>query len=248
MNKNKILLPILLFLFLAKLSPAAVSPIKEDFAKFDKHFIATLFYTAQEKTNKAKSEINLLLEFWKDFKTNYYSYAKNDKQWKKDFDKAENILKEAKGIINGGKNLKEAHEKLEKIREIFYNLRKRNNIDYYPDGLIKFHSEMEKIVHPLANKKPSEINDELIAKLKAAVKKAKADWAEFSEKKFDAETFSFPPQKTKKLMKAIEKEGKILKKFEMSLNGNNNGEIIKRGLKIKKGFRRVFLLFSNVSK
>ncbi len=225
---------------------ASVSPIKKDFAKFDSHFIATLFLTAQGKQEKAASEMNLLLNYWKTFKSEYYSYESKDSKWKSDFDKVESILKSAEQIIKGGKKIHDAHEKLEKIREIFYALRQRNSIDYYLDGLIKFHGNMEKIVHPLKGKKPKDVNKKLISALSKAVNKAEKDWRAFAEQKFDNETYSFPPAKIQKLQKAIKVEGRTLKKLKDALKKSDKQKIVKLGMSVKKNFRNVFLLFSDL--
>ncbi len=245
MKKIRIIVLAIVLAVALQATYASVSPIREDFAKFDRSYISALFLTM--KGNKEKAELKLLKlsKIWSRFKSDYYSYSPKDSLWKKDFDKVGEILNSAKELVSKNE-IQKAHETLEKIRGIFYNLRKRNGIDYYLDGIIKFHANMEKIVHPLKDKKPKDVNAELISELKTVVTKAKEDWNDFANRKFDATVFSFTPEKTQKLKAAIQAESNTLKKLENALAQGNKAKIIKAGLAVKKNFRKVFLLFSDL--
>ncbi len=225
---------------------ASVSPIREDFVKLDRHLIGALFFTNQGKQDKAIAEIEKLSEIWNEFKANYYSYAPSDSLWQKDFDNVSSLITEAKEITASGKNLLDAHEKLEKVRTILYELRKRNSINYYLDALIRFHEEMEKIVHPLKGKKPSDVKDELIDKLKVAVQKGIECWDAVEKENLDASLYGFSQQKFQKMNEWIKEEKETLKNLYDALERKQKGKILKFGGNIKKNFQKIFLLFSDL--
>ncbi len=234
-------------LFAINVAKASVPTIESGFRNFDKHFISVLFLTAKGNRSKAREEMQSLLEYWRVFKNNYYNFTNKDARWKNDFDSVEAILFSASKEIETNSALMHVHQKLEKIREIFYELRKRNGIEYYPDVLISFHQKMEAIVHPLSGKKADKLGDSLITKLKSLGKDALDFWKQKVEKRnFNPVDFGFSTEKTKTLLNGIKKEEQILANFLDVVSKKEKDKIIRAGMQIKKGFQKIFLLFSNL--
>jgi hypothetical protein len=85
----------------------------KDTAVFDKAYIPPLFLTSQGKVEESRLAMEFLKEDWAVFKEKYYSAQPNDVQWKKDMDKAEELIMAADKTVASGKDLRNAHGNLE---------------------------------------------------------------------------------------------------------------------------------------
>jgi hypothetical protein len=219
--------------------------LMKDFVSFDRAFIPPLALTNQEKVNPSKQAMALLKENWTAFKGKHYEANPKDAQWKADLDKVESSIREAGRIIETGKNLMEAHERLEEIRYAFMALRKRNNMDYYLDHLSEFHEHMEAIIHTATERDAGSLSPKDKESLGKECAQASSIWERIQGLRFDAALYGFNDQKLAEMKDLIRKESESLGRLKTALGGSDNALIIKSAKEIRPNYANLYKMFGD---
>jgi ribosomal protein S15P/S13E len=219
--------------------------LMKDFVSFDRAFIPPLALTNQEKVNPSKKAMMLLKENWSAFKGKHFEANPKDTQWKTDLDKVESSIRDAGRIIEGGKNLMEAHEILEQVRFVFMALRKRNNIDYYVDHLSEFHEHMEAIIHTASERDAGSLSSKDKEFMGKEFAQASLIWERIQALRFDAALFGFNDQKLAEMKDLVKKEADALQKLRSALGGNDNAVIIQSAKGIRPNYANLYKMFGD---
>ena len=112
-------------------------------------YIKALVSTSQKNSSASQVSINELVNKLTYISDNYGQappamYA-NDTHWTNDIEKAKLIASNSQKMLAGG-DIEAAHTTLEPMRDLFYNLHKRNGSIHMGDLLTVFHSTMEEAI------------------------------------------------------------------------------------------------------
>jgi hypothetical protein len=217
----------------------------KDMVVFDKAYIPALFLTSQGKGDESKLAMKFLKENWAAFKEKYYSAQSNDIQWKKDMDKAENLIMAADDTISGSKDLRSAHGDLETAGGILKDARQRNKIEYFPDYLVEFHDIMEEIFEPAANWKPETMSEKDIQDIQNVLSNGLEAWDVAKKAKFTPELYGFSPEKVQRMRNLQKAEEDALLGLQEALKKGDKAEIIKHALSLKPKYAPIYLLFGD---
>ena len=234
------------FLILSLVTPVhANEALMKDFVSFDRAFIPPLALTNQEKVNPSKKAMMILKENWSAFKGKHYEANPKDAKWKSDLDKVESSIQAAGKIIEGGKNLMEAHELLEQVRYAFMALRKRNQMDYYLDHLSEFHEHMESIIHTASERDAGSLSPKDKEHVGKELGQASLIWERIQALRFDAALFGFNDQKQEEMKDLVKKEAEALQRLKTALGGSNNAAIIKSAKEIRPNYANLYKMFGD---
>ncbi|MBF0280809.1 MAG: hypothetical protein HQM13_23660 [SAR324 cluster bacterium] len=219
--------------------------LQRDMVSFDQAYIPALALTSQEKSGPSKKAMELLKSNWSGFKKNYYDKNRKDFSWKKDFDHIDELILKADRIVKSGKNLKDAHEELEGIRNVFLALRQRNGINYFVDYLTEFHEPMEGIVLSALKKTPETLTSENVNTIRNLLPQTISLWEKIQKDSFDQELFRFNDSKITQMKKLMKSEGMALEQLQNALEGSDHALLIKRSVAIKPNFAKLFMMFGD---
>lgn len=244
----KMAYPWIVAVFAVLLSAAAAvanETLMKDFAAFDRAFIPPLALTNQEKLNPSKKSMMFLKENWAAFKGKHYEANPKDAQWKADLDKVESSIREAGRIIETGRNLMEAHERLEEIRYAFMALRKRNSMDYYLDHLSEFHEHMEAIMHTATERDAGSLSPKDKEYLGKECTQASGIWDRIQGLPFDAALFGFNDQRLAEMKDLVRKESEAIGRLKTALGGSDNALIIKSAKEVRPNYANLYKMFGD---
>lgn len=203
-----------------------------DMVSLDKSYVPALYLTNKDEREKSKLAIAELKEKWSDFKTDNYTVL-NNKQ-KERFNQISEIILKAEEIAeNEDVKLVDAHEELESIREILYEIRAELGIDYYMDELTAFHTAMEETIEAKGN----------IAELKAHLPNLKIKLDDLENFEFDAKLYQLNETQNAKRLEYISNEKKAILNLEKAIQNDKLNEKVVLG--IKPNFIKLFLIFGN---
>jgi len=234
---------VILVVALHSLPAKADGKLLKQMVHFDQAYIPTLAFTSEEKVKQSRNAMTFLLPVWDKFRTGYQDFNMKDPEWRTDFDRVDVYIKDAKKIIDSGKNLHNAHEKLESIRVVLMNLRTRNGIDYFIDYLTRYHEPMEKIVLAAKGKSAETFSENDLVVIRKDLPKAKNLWMQIESIKFDSNLFEFNANKKKLLQTLVNDERIALERLDNTLKQQDKNKIIMAAVGIKPSFARIFKLF-----
>lgn len=228
------------------LSAFSANDTRQDMVKLDKVYIAALALTSQGKVDESRKAVAALRESWQAFKTGHYNANPADKQWKSDFDAVEKMVAKAVAIVGApGKNVTEAHEALEDVRNVLMKLRQRNRIDYYIDGLTAFHHPMEEIVLAAKDKTAQTLSDADVSKIRKTLPEAEKLWKTVGASKLDAAVYQLSPAQADDAAKLVQLESAALAALKDALATGDKAQIAKAAVAIKPNFAKLFMTFAN---
>jgi hypothetical protein len=222
--------------------------LKMEFVLLDRAFIPPLFLTNQGDIEFSKKAIKTLESHWIGFKTKNYNLLPNDPEWKRDLDKVEAIIQDAKQIILTGGSISKAHELLESIRYVFTNARRRNGVEYYIDHLTDFHVHMEAIFHRAVERNAVSFTEQDREFIAAECLKAVVIWNEVYKLIFNKELFGFSEKQESRRIELIESEAQALSLLQKALQTNDKAMIIKSAKGIRQSYSQLYLLFGDFRK
>ena len=245
MNK-KILFLALILTVVPVVGYSMESNLINDFVALDTAYVPALFLTNMDKPDPSKEAMKRLYRAWNSFFSRYYIINSDDPQWKKDFEKVDQKIKEATGIVFADGDLIKAHETLEAVRYTFINTRRRHNIDYFIDYLTDFHEPMEHIVLRAKGKTPQSLTDEDIAFIEKSLPHAMDLWGKVVKADFDNVMFDFNEGKFAQMQATLQAETQSLEDLRLALNNKSAKEpLIKKAMGIKKPFTQLFYMFGD---
>jgi hypothetical protein len=233
---------VILFLASAALGNDA---LVKDFVSFDRAFIPPLALTNQEKVNPSRKAMMILKENWTAFRGKHYEANPKDAKWKSDLDKVDSSILDAGRIVEGGKNLMDAHELLEQVRYAFMALRKRNHMDYYLDHLSEFHEHMEAIIHTATEKDAGSLTAKDKEYMGRECAQAMLIWERVQALRFDAALFGFNDQKLAEMKDLVKKEAEALRKFKTALGESDNAATLRSAKEIRPNYANLYKMFGD---
>jgi hypothetical protein len=203
-----------------------------DMVQLDKVYVPALFLTNKNEREKSKKALEKLQSKWEIFSSINYEILNSSQKEK--FDEISSAIVKAKNITNNSNiKLVDAHEELEIIREILFEIRKDFGINYYMDEITAFHTSMEETIE--SKNDINKLKHHLISLNEALDKLESYD--------FDTTLYQFNEQKNTKRLEIIKTEREAIKNLEKAIkNEELNDKVI---LGIKPNFIKLFLLFGN---
>jgi hypothetical protein len=220
--------------------------LRQDMVKLDKVYIAALALTSQGKADESRKAVAALEQSWQAFKARHYNGNAADKQWKSDFDVVGKMVADAIVIVGTpGKNVTEAHEALEDVRNVLMRLRQRNRVDYYIDGLTAFHHPMEEIVLAAKDKTAQTLSDADIGQIRKTLPQAEQLWKTIASRRIDAATYQLSAAQADDVAKLVKLETAALATLKDALAAGDKAQIAKAAVSIKPNFAKLFMTFAN---
>jgi len=239
-------------LVLVLLGGCAQEPIKpkllRSMAQLDRAYIPAFIFTDLHKQRESEIAIERLRERWNPLYEQYYGvklkYGVNivDKFWKEDFDKTSAELELAETLIKAGK-LSDAHERLIGIRTNLRELRQRNGLEYFLDGMTAYHDAMENIRLSLRGK--DKLRDKDLKQLRALFKQAQKNWAKLDVTKIEAKNFGFKPKKIEAIRRRVRQQEKHLGAFAAALSSQNADAIFQSAQDLRPNFTVLYKAFGD---
>ena len=222
--------------------------ILRSMAELDRVYIPSLLLTNLQKQRESEIAMERLKGEWDKFYKRYYNlkikYGMNitDKFWKEDLDVISGLLVTAEALV-GEKKLGEAHEQLEVVREVLGDLRHRNGLVYYLDGMNEFHDAMEQIILSLRGK--DRLFDKDLERLRGLFKQAQKSWTKVSRAEIDPDLFSFDPAKVDAVRKRVKEEERVLALFAAALSSQDADRIFQAAQDLKPNFVVLYKAFGD---
>jgi hypothetical protein len=224
----------------------SVGDLRQEMVKLDKVYIAALALSSQGKVDESRKAVNALREAWQAFSGKHANANPMDKQWQADFAAVDKMVAKAVTIVEtSGKNVAEAHEALEDVRNVLMKLRARNRVDYYIDGLTAFHHPMEEIVLAAKDKNAQTLSDADIVKIRKSLPEAEELWKGVEARKLDAATYQLSAAQSDDVVKLVKLESAALATLKEALAVGDKAQIVKAAVAIKPNFAKLFMTFAN---
>jgi len=244
----------LILVILAMLSVAgcgnepAKPRIMRDMADFDRAYIPAMIFTDLHRQRESEISAGRLRGKWEAFNRKYYEleikYGVDivDKFWKEDFDKIGRLLASAEGFIDE-ERLSEAHLELDKIRFVFGDLRHRNGLPYFLDGMNGFDAAMDKVRSFIEGK--SALDDRDIEKLRNLAVDAREEWGRVMSVEIEADVFGFDDEKAAAIRNRVKDEDHVLREFEMALWSDSEDSIFQTAQDVQPNFVVLYKAFGD---
>lgn len=251
MNSLRNKLYICLFLILLLLGCAkepAQQNILKSMAELDRRYIPALLFSNLQKQRETEIAMERLVKEWKEFDRKYhnlefkYGLDIKDKFWKEDFCVINALIATAEGFVKEGK-LTEAHAQLGGVRMVLRELRHRNGLKYYLDGMNEFHEAMESIILGLRGK--DNLTDKDLDVLRGLFKKAQAGWAKVGRSEIDPSLFDFDTAKIEAIRKRVKEEERVLASFAAALSSEDPDRIFQSAQDLKPNFVVLYKAFGD---
>lgn len=220
--------------------------LKNAFAEFDRAYVPALALTNFQKPAASHKAYAKLLPAFEKLKVDTGGAFPGDSQWQADLESVSTYLQEAGERLDAGE-LKAAHEALEKIRSTLMKARQRHNLEYYLDGMTRFHDTMESIVKPsvAALNKDEPLTDSRRAQLLKLIAQARQQWKDVDAQQLDLARFRFDEQRGQQLRAYIQKEYKALDRAEVAARGSDSKATLQAMVAVKAPFAQAFMLFGD---
>lgn len=239
-------------LALVLIGGCAKEPVKpkllRSMAQLDQAYIPAFIFTDLHKQREAEIAIQRLRARWDVIYDQYYGlkleYGINivDKFWKEDFDKTSAELELAETLIKA-KQLSAAHERLVGIRTNLRDLRQRNGLEYFLDGMTGYHDAMENIRLSLRGK--DKLRDKDHKQLRSLFKQAQNNWAKLDVTKIEAKNFGFRSKKIEAIRRRVREQEKHLAAFAAALSSKNADLIFQSSQDLRPNFTVLYKAFGD---
>jgi soluble cytochrome b562 len=223
----------------------AVNDIRRDMVKLDKVYIAALALTSQGKVVESRKVVGALQKEWQVFSGRHYTANPADSKWKQDFDHVTGMVDEAAKIVASERNVTDAHEALEPVRQVMMTLRQRNRMDYFIDSLTAFHEQMEGIVLAAKDKTGATLTEADIAGIRKALPQAEQSWQRVTAAKFDADDYLLSPAQAEDARTLMALERTSLTTLSDALAAGDKTRIAQAAVGIKPHFAKLFMIFGD---
>ncbi|HKJ33856.1 MAG TPA: hypothetical protein VKA34_18640 [Balneolales bacterium] len=213
--------------------------------KFDQNYIPALALTNEGEREPSQKALQRLTKFWENFSVQYYNYETPDTSWQSDVSQITKSIAKANIDMRQNKSLAQIHNDLESIRLTFMNLRKRNDISYFPDHLTAFHGPMEHFLNIINKRKSGSLSETDIRDLSNLYPDIQKLWKTVMKASLPTDLFGFNQQQTKQATDLIKQDGKIIQNLGTALRHNNQTEIIANSKRLKYNFVKLYLMFGD---
>ncbi|MEA3493072.1 MAG: hypothetical protein U9R38_01650 [Candidatus Margulisiibacteriota bacterium] len=217
-------------------------------AELDQIYVPALIFTDLKRQRASEISLDKLRFEWNKFHNHFYNlkfeYGVDivDKFWKEDFDRIEDLISSAEALVMDNK-LEEAFQKLEEIRSIFKELRHRNGLPYFLDGMTDFHQTMDEILAYLRGK--GELKDKDLKKMGKLSVEAALKWQKVSQAKIDGQVYGFDDAKIKAIRQRISFEAESVEAFKAAVESGDENAIFQSAQDIKPNYIVLYKAFGD---
>jgi hypothetical protein len=222
--------------------------IVKSMAGLDRVYIPALTFTGQQHQRESEIALEQLRKKWAGFHQEYYNvkirYGLNitDKFWKEDFDRVTRLIATAESLTRDG-NMVDAHLQLREMRVLLRDLRYRNGITYYLDGMTRFHDAMDGIIAGLRGRDVLTQKD--INRLRSHFKEAQRGWLKLSRQELDAELFGFGKEKVKAVKNRVKYQERMIASFAAALSSRSMDRIFQSAQDLRPNYTVLYKAFGD---
>lgn len=220
--------------------------IKKDMVQLDRTYIPILMRSKSVATEDTVALFTAFKNAWGNFYKTYYNATEGDEKWKSDLDILAKAVANAEAALTVGESALPAHEELEQVREIFYTLRKRNNISYYLDPLTEFHTAMEVTIDVAETLTMTNEQDPFETLLPYAQKEQEI-LRHIATNEFDQALFGFSDDKVTALNRNIKGCGANVDALITLIEQKKLPEAKQMAGNIKGKYKEIYMLFGDFS-
>jgi hypothetical protein len=214
------------------------------FVDFDRVYIPALALTNQMKQPAASIAVERLSKAWDErFVGRFHRMFQDDVEWPGDVSRIAQAIALAQSELSSGEPVK-AHEKLEAIRDILTEARRRNSVEYPLDTLSEFHATMEAIVKPAMKADVATLSSLQIEQLSVLAKQADAAWQIVEQTPFDLAAFGKSEQQ-QQFRSMLMAERRAIDKLSRALAEGDKQAILQAAKGIKPPFAQVYMFFGD---
>lgn len=212
---------------------------------FDRAFIPALYFTGKGEVEASISALKQLRKEWENFSLTYYGLMPRDREWKEDLSEIDRNISSAIQLACIGKDLSAAYSKMEKVRGLFWQMRKRNNIRYFLDHINEFGELAEAMLLIVDDKKADKLSVSDMRNLKWLSDRALVIWNKMARSEFNSSLYGFNQDKTKLMRQYIEAENRILAKINKTITDGDKSALISSIEDIKPNYSALYFLFGD---
>lgn len=221
------------------------SDILKKMVTFDRYYIPALALTNQGEKEKSQKALKRLTKFWEEFTVHFYNYPNSGKKWQSSINQITRSLAKANQDMQQGKDLKVIHNDLESIRTIFWHIRKRNDVNYFPDYLTAFHDPMETLVSIVKGKKPDSLTKSDIRNISGLLPKIEQLWHSVMQAPVQEKLFNLNNHQVDKIRHDENEVNKNILNLKKALQKKDKSDIINSTVQIKPYFVKIYLMFGD---
>lgn len=220
--------------------------ILEAMAVFDRAYIPALVFSDLGKQRETELSLEHLRRSWNDFHLNFYNtkikYGVNivDKFWQEDFSRVDALITSAEVLISQHK-LIGVNEQLEPIRIIFMDLRKRNGLLYFLDGLTTFDGLIDEISNRLVGK--VRLQDKEIRELQALADTASQVLQGLSDFELKPKLFGFNSDKLAAINARLLEQQRLVQKLSQVIQARDLDAVFQSAQDLKPNFIVLYKAF-----
>lgn len=211
-------------------------------ATLDQVLIPVAALSNQGNHAAAKAAFVRLQSQWRLFQVSSQDAFPGDKEWAAGLQTVNDDFIEAAQAMEAG-NLKEVHEEMEKIRNIFEKLRQERNVAYYLDGFSRYRRVVDETTGIIAGKKAADLTDADIHFVSSMVPTLKSAWTEVQEDDLDGALFGFDEAEMAQVRSAMDGVRKDIAKLESVTPGGGRAQIFNALKALKPSLKKAFLMF-----
>jgi hypothetical protein len=214
--------------------------VPRDMARFDRALIPALMLTSDEDTS---GEAVMAV---KGLKMELFTLKSRHSKagWDAEIDEAEALVVKADWEVSGGEH-EVAHDSLRRLREVMYELRKSEGIDYFPDYLTEYEFSIQRVEEIMAGRTPAGLSAIDMARVRREASLMRERWGNVLNAEFDPRVFGFTPRQVEKLNTRLKSQTNALADFEGALSDGDGRAVIEKFGDVKSRLAEVERLFGN---
>jgi hypothetical protein len=205
--------------------------------RFDALYIPALFFTGSAGNSmdgpaRAVAAMKRLVEQWPALRPAMDGAVADRKRWPRALQAVQGHLRAAETLVAQAR-WPQAHEALERVREVLFDARRSLGIDYALDEFTAYHAAMERVAVPKSGR----------AGLEADFATARALWRNIERMSFDADAYALSPARARQLEQARLDESNALSALSEALHAGKEADVLKAAAAIKPPFVRAYVSF-----
>lgn len=205
-------------------------------------YITALFLSGNAEKSpevqpKADAAMARLMLQWMDRRRQLAALWPKDREWQMALDAVQLHIEEA-ADLSRKRQWREAHLRLEQVRDILAQARRARDLDFIPDRYTAFHEPMEKLAAAGASAEPLDR-----ATLQGVFTQARVLWRAVESAEYDPERYAVSPVRQEQQAKAIPDVTAALSLINIALQGGTDEELRERLKAVKPPFVRAYTSF-----
>lgn len=211
-----------------------------EMAIFDRKYIPALQMTLPgSDRGEAMLAVTEFRMSWSRLKSKVFLYAGEDPDWEAVKVRFERLVEKCDRDVGAG-DLRGGHRALQDMGAVLIGFREKLGIDYFPDRLVRFHSEMDVLYYTADNDvlSPGEL-DLITAMLPGTI----SLWDEVMAARFSPGLYGFDRKKAKLLKHYLQAESDALGDLKTAHAQNDRSAMLRALKGIKAPFMKAYILF-----